>query len=90
MDGGVSKSDIILQILSDLANVTVKRAPESDMTSTGAAYIAGLAVGFWKDRQELLSFQKGYTEFNPKMDPAKREQKIKRWKKAVQAIIDFV
>jgi glycerol kinase len=89
VDGGVSKSDIILQILADLADVTVKRAPESDMTSTGAAYIAGLAVGFWKDQKELMSFQKGYTEFTPKMDPAKRDMKIKRWKKAVQAIIDI-
>ena len=90
VDGGVSKSDIILQILADLANVTVKRAPEPDMTSTGAAYLAGLAVGFWKDREELLSFQKGYTEFTPKMDPEKRKMKIKRWKQAVQAIINIV
>ncbi|MHA1729345.1 MAG: glycerol kinase 5 [Promethearchaeota archaeon] len=87
VDGGVSKSDILLQILADIANITVKRAAEPDMTSTGVAYIAGLAVGFWKNREELMKLQKGYTEFKPSMDPSKRLAKIARWRRAVNAIM---
>ncbi len=87
VDGGVSKSDLLLQILADITDITVKRAPEPDMTATGVAYIAGLAVNFWKDREELKGFQKDYKEFKPNMDPQKRKEKIARWKKSVEAIL---
>lgn len=89
VDGGVSKSDVELQILADYADRTVERAPEPDMTATGAAYLAGLGSGFWKDKDELLSLQKGYTHFKPDMDLDKRADKLKVWKKAVQAILDI-
>ncbi|MCP4761382.1 MAG: glycerol kinase [archaeon] len=88
VDGGVSKSDILLQIIADFANLEVKRAPEPDMTATGAAYIAGLACGFWKDIEEIksISDKSGYTSFKPKMDAKTREKKIARWKRAVKAV----
>ena len=57
------------------------------MTATGVAYIAGLAVSFWKDREELKKFQKDYEEFKPNMDPQKRKEKIEKWKKSVEAIL---
>jgi glycerol kinase len=87
VDGGVSKSDILLQSLASFANITVKRAPESDMTATGAAYFAGLAVGFWKDIKELKTLEKDYNEFTPNMDPIKRKAKLKRWKRTLKAIL---
>ena len=90
VDGGVSKSDILLQILADITNITVKRAPEPDMTATGVAYIAGLAVNFWKDKEELAGFQKDYKEFKPNMDPQKRKKKIEKWKKSIEAILKIV
>jgi len=85
VDGGVSKSDIQVQALADFANLVVKRAPEADMTATGAAFLAGLGGGFWKDEEELKSLKLGYTEFIPKMDPTKRLEKLARWNKAVTA-----
>ncbi|MBD3350474.1 MAG: glycerol kinase [Candidatus Lokiarchaeota archaeon] len=87
VDGGVSKSDIELQILANYSNRTVWRAPEADMTATGAAYLAGMGVGFWKDKEELKSLQKGYDKFKPSMDPEKRKKKLKKWKKAIKAIL---
>ncbi|WP_457556852.1 glycerol kinase 5 [Candidatus Harpocratesius sp.] len=89
VDGGVSKSDIQLQCLADFTNVKVMRSPESDMTGTGAAYFAGLAVGFWKDFKELQGLQQEYQEFSPKMEPHIRTEKIKRWKKAVKAVLSL-
>lgn len=88
-DGGVSKSDIMLQCLADFANLEVKRAPEPDMTATGVAYIAGLSVNFWQDTDELKII---YSSMNPKtflpqMDFRKRIQKIKKWKRALRAIL---
>jgi glycerol kinase len=52
-DGGVSQSDILLQCISDFANLSVNRAPEPDMTATGVAYLAGLSIDYWKDLEEL-------------------------------------
>ncbi|MHA1775587.1 MAG: glycerol kinase 5 [Promethearchaeota archaeon] len=89
VDGGVSKSDIQLQCLADFANVKVMRAPESDMTGTGAAYFAGLSAGFWRNLDELKNLQREYKEFVPKMDPQKRAQKIEKWKKAMTAVLSM-
>ena len=86
VDGGVSKSKILLQSLSNFANLTIERAAEADMTAAGAAYFAGLAVGFWKDLDELRKLNTEYSSFVPSMDPEKRKEKIIRWKKAVNAV----
>jgi glycerol kinase len=87
VDGGVSKSDILLQILADFSNRAVERAPESDMSATGAAYLAGISSGFWKDLDELSSLSKGYARFTPNMDPRKRSEKIALWRKALKAAL---
>ncbi|MFX0064604.1 MAG: FGGY-family carbohydrate kinase, partial [Candidatus Hermodarchaeota archaeon] len=89
VDGGVSQSDILLQSLANFANLTVKRAPEPDMTATGAAYLAGLAINFWKDQEELKSLEKGFDVFEVQIDPQKRQEKLKRWEKALQAILSL-
>ncbi len=90
-DGGVSKSNILLQCLADLADLEVIRAPEPDMTATGAAYLAGLSVGFWQDQnelQELYSNMEPIT-FRPTMDSQKRQEKILRWKRALKAVLEI-
>ena len=89
VDGGVSQSDIELQCLANFANIIVERAPESDMTATGAAYLAGLSVNYWKTLEELRLLQKNYTNFSPKIDPELRKLKIKNWKKAVKAVLSL-
>ncbi|PJZ26633.1 glycerol kinase [Leptospira hartskeerlii] len=87
VDGGVSQSDILLQCLADFCNVEVKRAPEPDMTATGAAYLAGLGSGYWKNLGELSKLERGYKVFKPKMDPKFRELKLERWHRAVQSTL---
>ena len=87
VDGGVSKSDILLQCLADFADLTVKRAPEADMTATGAAYMAGLGCGFWHDLDELRGLGAEYDTFTPNMSPEKRKAKIDRWRRAVRAVL---
>ncbi|MHA1718573.1 MAG: glycerol kinase 5 [Promethearchaeota archaeon] len=89
VDGGVSQSDIELQCLADFANIDVHRAPEADMTGTGAAYMAGLGSGFWKNKEELLNLNQKYEIFSPKMDPEKRKMKLKNWNKAVKALLSL-
>ncbi len=86
-DGGVSRSDILLQCLADFANVLVVRSPEADMTASGAAYLAGLSVGFWKSEEELKAFGRGYDTFTPGMDARKRIEKVTRWRRAVKAVL---
>ncbi|MCR9144998.1 MAG: FGGY family carbohydrate kinase [bacterium] len=86
VDGGVSQSDILLQTLANFASVTVERAPEADMTATGAAYFAGLAVGFWKSIDELPKMP-GYTVFTPAIDEQTRARKVKEWRRALQHVL---
>ncbi|MFX0207920.1 MAG: glycerol kinase 5 [Candidatus Hodarchaeota archaeon] len=90
-DGGVSKSDIMLQCLADFANLEVIRAPEPDMTATGAAYLAGLSIGFWQDKRQLqeIYLRMEPQHFHPSMDSHKRIEKIIRWKRALEAILSI-
>ncbi len=87
VDGGVSRSDILLQCLADFADLPVYRSPEADMTATGAAYLAGLSVGFWEDFTELKSLEKGYSTFTPSISEEKRRQKFDLWHRAVRAVL---
>ncbi len=88
VDGGVSKSDILLQCLADFANITVMRAPEPDMTATGIAYLAGLGAGIWKDLDDLKKIEQKYQTFEPKMNETDRLKKLAEWKKAIHAVLD--
>lgn len=87
VDGGVSRSDILLQCLADLSGLEVFRSSEPDMTSTGAAYLAGLAVGFWKSLQELEALESRYDKFSPHMPESIRQKKVTRWKRAVNSVL---
>lgn len=83
VDGGASASDILMQIQADLLGAKVVRPKNIESTVTGAAFLAGLAVGFWKDKREILSFWQADREFAPAMEEAAREKKCAAWKKAV-------
>lgn len=87
VDGGVSNSNTLLQSLANFADISVRRAPESDMSGTGAAYMAGLACGFWRDKEELRSLQKGYSDFRPSISPEIRRRKLSLWNRAVHYMI---
>lgn len=87
VDGGVSQSDILLQLIADLSGFTVERAPEVDMTAVGAAYLAGLAAGFWNSLDELSSLPRTYQSFTPRIDASERKKRSKRWHHAVNTVV---
>ena len=84
VDGGASASELIMQFQSDITNKKLIRPVIAETTALGAAFLAGLAVGFWKNRDELKNswvLEKTYT---PKMDRAEAQKLIKGWEKAVR------
>ena len=89
VDGGASANDLMMQIQSDLSDVTVVRASNAEATATGAAFLAGLAVGFWSDRAELRSLCSDSREFEPGISESEREQMLDGWHRAVRACREF-
>lgn len=85
VDGGASQNDLLMQFQSDLLEVPVERPRMIETTALGAAFLAGLAVGFWKDREEIRRAWQVGKRFDPKMKPVEREQHVAKWRKAVQA-----
>ena len=86
-DGGVSRSDILMQCIADFSGCGVERAPEPDMTATGAAYLAGLSCGFWSDYRELVSLRKGYESFKPFMPESERLKKKADWTRVLKGLL---
>jgi glycerol kinase len=89
VDGGVVKNEFLMQFQSDLLNVPVERPVINETTALGAAYLAGLAVGYWKDREEISKQWNKDNEFAPKMSEDDREKLYSGWKKAVKAAMAF-
>jgi glycerol kinase len=85
VDGGASQNDLLMQFQADLLDVPVERPRMIETTALGAAFLAGLAVGFWKDREELRRTFKVGKRFEPKMKATDREAFLSRWRQAVQA-----
>ena len=84
VDGGASASDLLLQFQADILGVPVERPVYKEMTAQGAAYLAGLGVGFWKDKKELSSHWKLDRTFEPNMSVDQRENIYKGWQAAVK------
>lgn len=84
VDGGASRSDLMLQFQSDLLQVEVQRPEYVETTALGAAYLAGLAVGVWKDRSEIAESWKMQQSFQPQMEPAAAENLKQQWNRAVE------
>ena len=89
VDGGASKNTFLLQFQSDILNIPVSQSSISETTALGAAYLAGLAIGFWKDLEELKQLSKNTTTYLPSMDEGIRIKKLNTWKKAIEATIAF-
>ena len=85
VDGGACQNDLLMQFQADLLGVPVERPRMVETTAFGAAFLAGLAVGVWKDREEIRKSWKVGKRFEPRMKPAEREAHLARWKKAVDA-----
>lgn len=90
VDGGASVSDIMMQIQSDMIRTNVNRPKMVETTAIGAAYLAGLATGFWKDMAEIEKIREVDKIFEPKMDMEKREKRYRGWLRAVERSRDWV
>ena len=89
VDGGASRNDFLMQFQSDMLGVPVERPATHETTALGAAYLAGLAVGFWADRDEIAAQWRAERTFVPEMDESLRAEKYEGWKKAVAAARAF-
>ena len=85
VDGGAASNNFLMQFQADISNTGVFRPSNGEATAAGAAFLAGLAVGFLKDKAELLSLCKGGINFKPSMDSAKRDELLNGWHRAVKA-----
>ena len=88
-DGGAIANDFMAQFQSDMLGVPVLRPRVAEITALGAAYLAGLAVGFWESRAEIAGLWQMDRRFQPQMDEAVRERLYRGWQDAVAATIGF-
>ena len=84
MDGGASANNFLMQTQADIINAPVNRPQCVETTAMGAAYLAGLAVGYWSDKEEVIKNWAIDQIFAPKISEEEREKKLKGWKKAVK------
>src|SRR5690606_31395638 len=84
VDGGASVNDSLMQFQADLLNVPVARPVVSETTALGAAYLAGLAVGYWKDTSDVSKNWALDKQFTPNLPSETRSKLFRRWKKAVE------
>lgn len=89
VDGGAVKNNLLMQFQSDILGVPVERPVVSETTALGAAYLAGLAAGFWKSREELSDNYQVDRVFEPSISKEHREQLLSGWEKAVRAACAF-
>jgi glycerol kinase len=90
VDGGMVSNDTLMQFQADILGIPVVRPSVAETTALGAAYAAGLAVGFWKDTQELRSLWHKDREWHPRMDEGARQKLYSGWKKAVTRTFGWV
>ncbi len=89
VDGGATANNFLMQFQSDILGVPVERPQVLETTALGAAYLAGLAVGFWKDQTEIASHWKLDLSFTPKIDATEANALYSGWQKAVRATQAF-
>ena len=90
VDGGMVANDLLMQFQADILNVPVVRPIITETTALGAAYAAGLAVGFWKDFDELRKNWKQDRNWQPAMQAKQRDLLYAGWKKAVLRTLNWV
>ncbi|NYB72537.1 glycerol kinase GlpK [Sedimentibacter hydroxybenzoicus DSM 7310] len=83
VDGGATENNFLMQFQSDILNINIERPDVTETTALGAAYLAGLAVGLWKSKGEIVQNWSIERKFRPDMDEETREELYKGWKKAV-------
>ncbi|HSG71531.1 MAG TPA: glycerol kinase GlpK, partial [Planctomycetaceae bacterium] len=89
VDGGASANNLLMQFQSDLLNVSVMRPKVQETTALGAAYLAGLAVGYWKSFEDIAKNWHLDREFQPAMEESERTSLRQRWHRAVERSLDW-
>ena len=89
VDGGACANDFLMQFQSDVSHLEIRRPRCIETTALGAAYLAGLAVGFWSDAEDIRANWQCERTFTPAMDEARRAALLAGWKKAVKCAIYF-
>ena len=87
VDGGATINNLLMQFQSDMVNTKVIRPKVTETTALGAAYLAGLAAGFWKDVQELQQHWQTETIFSPSFNETTRKALQAGWQKAIRAAL---
>jgi glycerol kinase len=90
VDGGMTANNLLMQFLADVLDVRVVRPIVAETVSLGAAYAAGLAVGFWPDTEALRANWHKAAEWLPQLDANRRERGYRKWRKAVERAMDWV
>jgi len=90
VDGGMTVNELLMQFQADVLGVPVIRPKVTETTALGAAYAAGLAVGFWSDLDDLRKNWQEDSRWEPKMEAAERDRQLRLWKKAVTKTFDWV
>lgn len=87
VDGGAARSDYLLQFQASIANLTIERPSSVETTALGAAYLAGLGVGYWHDQEELRRLRSVERRYTPALEAEEREERLKGWADAVRRIL---
>jgi glycerol kinase len=90
VDGGMVVNELLMQFQADILGVPVIRPVVNETTALGAAYAAGLAVGFWSGEDEIRANWAADRQWDPNMDPEDREKLYAQWRKAVTRTLDWV
>ncbi|MEP6926228.1 MAG: glycerol kinase GlpK [Ginsengibacter sp.] len=86
VDGGATVNDLLMQYQSNVLDCIVIRPQITETTALGAAYLAGLAIGFWKNTNEIENYWEADKKFEPIMKHEERQKEIHQWKKAIRAV----
>lgn len=89
IDGGVSKTEKLMQLQSDILDSRLYNPESTEITALGAAFLAGLKVGIWKDQKELDGLLKYKKIYQPMSDPSHRSEMIKNWKESVKLALEW-
>src|SRR3712207_3016834 len=84
VDGGAAANDLLMQLQADVLGVPVVRPETTETTALGAAYLAGLAAGVWRDRDDLRAQWREERRFEPQLAASEREAGYERWRDAVE------
>jgi glycerol kinase len=90
VDGGMVANELLMQFQSDILNVPVIRPSVAETTALGAAYAAGVAIGFWSDLEELRKNWAVDKIWEPRMSAENRENGIHYWKKAIERTLNWI